>query len=323
MHEPLYRQALRHSWALAWKHKLLWIFGLFAAFLGQMGLMELLSKVGSATTNFGFFPYWLTLPKVAREASEISSFSLSVDAWFWFIWLLVVLLGLGLLLIFVSVVSQGALIKAAANSTKHKNLPDVGVAWQAGTRHFWRLFFINLFKKIIFVLLALLIGWATVSVILEASVLEVGIFLFLFILVMLVGMLVSFLAVYAAAYIVVEEYSFGKAISAAWQLFTNHWLVSFEVGLIVLVLNLVLAAVTVFGFLVFFFPTLLMWFIAALIGNASLWLIGVIVGLILFLLFILLLGSVFTVFVTSVWTYLFMKMHQAGIKSRILHLLGQ
>jgi len=323
MKEPLYRQALSHSWALAWQHKLLWVFGLFAAFLGQMGLMDLLSKVGSAATNFGFFPYWLTLPRVARESAAVSSFTLSYDIWVWFVWLLVVLLGLGLLLIFVSVVSQGALIRAAANSAKHKKLPDVGEAWQAGTKHFWRLFFINLLKKAIFVLLALFVGWATVAVILEASVLEIGIFLLLFILATLVGMVVSFLAVYAAAYVIVEEYSFGKALSAAWHLFTSHWLVSFEVGLVVLVLNVVLAAITVFGFLVFFFPTLLMWFVAALIGSAALWLAGVVVGLVLFLLFILCIGAIFSVFTTSVWTYLFMKMHHEGVKSRILHLLGR
>lgn len=319
MREPLYRQALRQSWQLAWQHKLLWLFGLLAAFLGQMGLMDLFGKIASSVSNFGFFPYWLTLPRAAKQMAG-GGFSLPPDALAWLVWLIVFLAGIGLALVFASVVSQGALIRAAADWSKHQRLPVVSEAWQAGVKHFGRLFFINLIKKAVLVVLALFVGWAAVAVILQAAAWEIGLFLLLFVLAALVGMVVSFLTVYAAAYVVVEEYSLGRAWGAAWRLFTSHWLVSVEVGLIVLLLNLAVAAIVLFGFLVFFFPMLLMWFLAVVIGSSWLWLAGIAVGVLFFTLFIMLTGAVFSVFTISVWTYLFMKMHRPGITSRLLHL---
>src|SRR3989338_5599320 len=107
MRTPLYSQALRESWELAWKHKLLWIFGFFASFLGQMGLIELFAKIGLAGTKFAFFPKWLLLPEFfGLRLFPIQSLALPIDGWMWFIWLLVVFAGFGLLLLFVAVVSQ-------------------------------------------------------------------------------------------------------------------------------------------------------------------------------------------------------------------------
>ena len=50
--EPTYTDAIRAGWHLAWHHKSLWIFGLFAAFLGQMGIVELLCNTVYGATYF-------------------------------------------------------------------------------------------------------------------------------------------------------------------------------------------------------------------------------------------------------------------------------
>jgi len=148
MHEPTYRQALSHSWKLAWHHKLIWIFGLFAAFLGQMGLLELLGSVSmhasssSATLGLGNLT-WIKM----LCAGELRV-SLPITGWVWLVWLLVMFLGFGIFLIFVSVSSQGALIHASAQWAKKDTLPDTDKSWHAGVQHFWPLFFINVFKKV-------------------------------------------------------------------------------------------------------------------------------------------------------------------------------
>ena len=320
MKEPLYRQAFVHSWKLAWQHKFLWVFGLFAAFLGQMGILELLSKVTIASSDYALNPKWLALPKLIKYMlADLSGYSLPVDGWIWMIWLAVIVLGACIVLTFLSVTSQGALVYSAAQSVKDKNLPDSRKSWHVGVKHFWRLFFLNLVKKIVMVLLSVAAGYGALNFVIVESGWGLVLFLLLFLLTILVGMVLSFLVIYAAGYVVVEEYSLGRSIEAAWKLFSSHRLVSLEVGLLVLLSNFALGAILVFAFIVLFFPTLLSWFVAALTANIALYAAGTIVGVILFTLFLVSAGSVFVVFTTTVWTYLFMKMHKVGIKSRILH----
>jgi len=320
MHEPTYRQALSHSWKLAWHHKLIWIFGLFAAFLGQMGLLELLGSVSmhasssSATLGLGNLT-WIKM----LCAGELRV-SLPITGWVWLVWLLVMFLGFGIFLIFVSVSSQGALIHASAQWAKKDTLPDTDKSWHAGVQHFWPLFFINVFKKCFICALGMAVSWGAVNALIgTVTGWDLALFLLLFILAALVGMVLSFLVVYVAGFVVVEKYPLSWAIPAAWKMFIKHWLVSVEVGVIILVLNVLVSAVALIGFIVFLVPTLITWFIASVISNGILWMAGLVIGCSLFVLFIIFLGSVFTVFTTSVWTYLFMKMHRVGIVSKILH----
>jgi len=287
-----------------------------------MGMLELVMKVGLVGSNYAFFPNWILLPEFVGSPFLQDSFTLPIDGWMWFLWLVVVFIGFGLLFIFVSVASQGALVHSTAQFVRKKKLLDIDVAWQAGTKHFWRLFFLNLLKKIALLAFAILMGFATVNVIINASGADFIIFVLLFILVVIVGMILSFLAIYAAGYVVVEEYSLGNAIEAAWKLFLDHWLVSIEVGLIILFLNIVLGVVVLASFFLLFLPTLFLWVIAIQIVSSTLYFIAMMAGLALFLLFIVFAGSVFSVFTTASWTYLFMKMHKHGIGSRVLGWAG-
>ncbi len=324
MKTPLYREALSHSWQLAKEHKILWVFGLFSVFLGQMGILELLSKVGMSAAGRPIHLVWSNWFAFGKElVAGTAQMKLPLDGWLWFISLMVVLVGFGLVFIFVSVVSQGALIKAAAVSVKHKKLPNAGEEWHVGVEHFWRMFFINVIKKVTYCLMALPVGYVAYKLMFTSGVGLSLLFLLVFVLAAFVGMVVSFLAVYAAGYVIVEEYGFWKAWGSAWKLFTSHWLVSFEVGLVILLMNIVLAVVVLFGMMIFFLPTLISWAIVNITGSAFLWLAGLMIGVGLNLLFIMLVASVFSVFVISTWTYLFMKMHKTGIKSRVMHYFGK
>jgi len=53
MHEPTFRQALSRSWQLVAHKKSLWIFGLLAALIGQMGLSDFVGMLYKIT-NEGF-----------------------------------------------------------------------------------------------------------------------------------------------------------------------------------------------------------------------------------------------------------------------------
>ena len=321
MTTPLYRQAFVHAWQLARRQKFLWIFGLFAAFLGQLGIVEILTKMGFATSdvssylaNVGFS----RAPAVAREVGVV----VSGETRLLFLWLLAVLLTLGIGLAFAAVVSQGALIHAAAQSVRGKRAVDVGRAWHASVGHFWRLLAINVIKKGLIIFLAVMVSASAFSVLGAPGIGNNLFFLLTFVVASAVGLILSFLVIYAAGYVVVEEYTLIQAIGAAWKLFTGHWLVSIEVGLLIILSNIIMALATLLGFAVFFFPAVLVWFTAIVTGSQALLAAGFVLAVIFFTAYLLWLGSVFTVFTTSVWTYLFMKMHKHGIPSRIVHWLS-
>lgn len=322
MREPLYRQALKNSWHLTWDHKILWVFGLLAVFCGQMGLVEILTKLGLAANNFSYYPNWLFLPGIIKNLPLLAvKFGLPLEMDIWLACLLLIFLGIGLFLVFAAVVAQGGLIKVAADFSKRGSFPSVGRAWNRGVKCFWPLLLLNIIKKLILTALILAVGYVAVNALSGATAGAVILFLVLFILTSVVGMAAAFLLIYAAAYIVVEDYHFVRAAEAAWQLFIKHWLVSVEVGLIILALNVVVAMLAVLGFFVFFLPTLITWFIAVLTLNSALWWAGFLVGILFSTLLMIFLGALLTVYTTSVWTYLFMKMHHEGISSRILRWL--
>ncbi|MFH1946540.1 MAG: hypothetical protein ABIJ23_00050 [Candidatus Magasanikbacteria bacterium] len=324
MKTPLYQQAIVHSWKLAWEHKILWVFGLFAVFLGQMGILDLLGKVVMSASNsplhIALSEWFLVLKNVIFE---FKSLSLSLDIWIWFFSLGVVILGFGLFLVFVSVISQGALIKAAAVSVKHKKLPNAGEEWHVGVNHFWPLFFVNLGKKIVFCILSLFVSWLAFLTVINFNLLWGLLFLFGFILATLIGMIASFLSIYVAGYIVVEKFNFEKACVSAWKLFLGHWLVSMEVGLIVLLLNLLVGLIVFIFVMILVIPTLASGLLVAASYNPVLWFVSLLFRVGVPVLLIMVVGSIFTVFNTSVWTCLFMAMHKVGLKSRILHWLGK
>jgi hypothetical protein len=319
MKKPIYREALAHGWRLAWKHSWLWPLGLFAALLGQMGMVDIIMKAVSGVSASPALPGWTALPEYIRVSFFEFRAALPVEGWSWLILLLVILLLFTVVFVFVSIVSQAAIVDIAALATKRKKFPDVSEAWHRGVEHFWPLFFVNLIKKLCIGGTGLLIFLAARGLVADPTAGGALLFVFLFLLALVFGIALSFLLVYAVGYIVVEKYGFFEAIAGAWKLFIEHPLVSLEVGIIILFFNIVLAIAMLFGLIILFVPAFILWFVTLLSGSAAPFVAGFFIGILMSLFFIMFLGAVFAIFTTSTWTYLFMKMHKVGIKSRILH----
>lgn len=320
MKTPLYKEALAHSWRLARSHKELWIFGLFAAVLGQMGVVELLSKVTFSSKRFAEFDSFIPGLDIIPTLYALKAAPWNAELGVMFIWLLVILLGFVIFAVFIAVTSQGAIIHAASKSMgRSKQLPSSSKAWHAGVTHFWRLLSLNVFKKVVLWGLAFLVAVSTFNAIASGGFWDITAFIALFILSMVIGLIVSFLVVYAAGYVVVEEYSFWEAVKASWHLFTSHWLVSIEAGFILLFYNVLLVLVVLAGLFVLMLHSLLLIAVTVSTGVLSLFSIGLFIEFVVFMLFVFLVASVFTVFSTSTWTYLFMKMHKHGMMSHLVH----
>jgi hypothetical protein len=319
MHEPTYREALTAAWHITWRHKFLWIFGIFAAFVGQFGLLDVITKMGFTGTDYAYFPLW-AYGIEQFPLSALFSGSLGFNTWLLLIWIGVLLLGFGILFFLVSVASHGSLVHATAQFSRHpKKHIDIDTAWHAGITHFWKLSVIIIFKMIALFLLSVGVGYAIINAVQFGNTWDVVLFLVLFILSLVVGMGISFVAIYAAGYVVMEEYSSVEAILAAWTLFKEHWLVSIEIGITVLVINVVISIIAIASVYILLFPTLLLWLAASgAVFSEVLLDIGTFLAIGMFIVFIATLGSILTVFSTTLWMYLFEHMHRQGIRSNIL-----
>lgn len=323
MKHILYRDALSHGFHFAWKHKSLWLFGLFAAFLGQIGLMPLLSAIGltgsgyGGTTTVSYLGMFLgSIP--FSDFTTLSSSIVAGTLWIGIMFFVVVLVFLAL-----AVVSQGALIHAASKSLKLvRTQPQATKSWHVGATHFWKLFGLQLLKKGVLLLCGAAVYFTTMYAVGTNSASWTLTSSVVFVLASIIGFILSFLLTYAACYVVVEEMSIGEAVEHAWQMVSTHWLVSIEVGVLLLASNFLLGLFAVFSFLVFFTPAFILLLISLIIGTKVLATLAAIVSLALFILFIVWIGSVFTVFSTTTWTYLFMKMHAHGVHSKILYWAG-
>lgn len=319
MKDSLYRRSLAHAWQLTWRHKFLWVFGLFAAPLGQMGLFEFFKRVDMFTIDPSQVPLEASaFPFKPIAAAVFGSLTIGSGQGVWLIWLAILLFGLFAGLVFVAVASQGALIHTTAQSLLRKKEPNTDIAWHAGTAHAGRLFFILLFRAFTFGVLGLAFAWGVYAATINPNASDLIVYLLLAIGTVGVGMIVSFLAAYAAGYVVVEEFGVFRSIAEAWKLFISHWLVSFEIGALLLGVSLVGMFLSFFSLLMFFFPAVLVWLIAMATGNLALFVSASLLATVLSTMVIMMLSSWLTVFSTATWTHLFMHMHRRGVASRIV-----
>lgn len=321
MSMPLYGQALRHSWRLVWRNKSLWLFGLFAAFLGQMGTLQFLIHATKSGSTFALYPNWLAAPKLIVGLWQAHFWTYFGQFWPWLFFFGFLFLAFFILFLFVSISSQGALIQATCQSTGLLGLRrpvSLKKSWEAGTNHFWRLLLINLTRFTVILLLVSAIGYGALNTLIDGGALDFFLFIFIFILAGVLGMGVSFWSVYAAGYVVVEEYPLLKAWRQAVRLLIDHWLVTLEIGLITVVLNIVLFLLMLLSVGIFWFPMAFLFWLFGALFTVVVYKAGLFFLFLFSAVFFAFAGALFTVFTTSLWTFLFMKMHKKGVISSIL-----
>ena len=314
-------QATKNAWEFIKKEKVLMVFGIFAAFLGQFGIVDFLGRLGLITGNTEHYFRNITLIGVQLGEFMIHMTS-SLESKMLADFLLMLFLGLFSVFIFIAVVCQGAIIYSAKQSIQKKSI-NISKAWYAGTENFWRLFFINFFKKISLTLIFMVVSLSAYAAFFIPSLENNLFFLGIFLLASFAGLALSFVAVYASIYVIAGKYTISEAFDAACVLFRDHLVVSFEIGILILVFNLFFGVFAVLGFMLFVLPAILIWFAVILIVGSKIALAaGFIASFMVFTMYLILLGAIFTVFTTYIWTYVFMKMNKVGIKSRIVHYLS-
>lgn len=311
MKEPTYRQALRQTWNLVWRHKILWILGLFSILLGQFGFSNFVGQFWSLSADGSYQGIEFLLLSFAIRASG------SVWTVVGLVWLAGILLALSVFIVFLATASQGALISYAAEWFKNNRFSSISKSWQKGLANFWSLLGINIIRKILLVLSLLSLACVFRCFFILDNFWINLLFAGALVLLVFISLFISVIAVYASCYVVVDGKGIWLAIKKGWSLFAKHILVSLEVGILLLLLNFVLLAAILAASYAAFLPAVLVWLTAGFASSISLANAGLALGLILWLIFVVLLAGVFNAYTTSAWVYLFTKMHKEGIVSRL------
>jgi hypothetical protein len=319
MKKKLYFEAISQGWKISWRHKALWTYGLLAAFLGQMGIAELVGHLSNVSTgNFSSLSGFYYLDYFLKLFAGLWQ-GLTVANGVWLFLVALFLTAIAAAFFFVIIVAQGALVKSASLLYKKDKKLDFHATWHVGVKHFWSLAMVQFLRKTILLSLILATGAGALNAIYGHGALDNLFFVIIFVCVSVLGAVLSFLSIYTIGYIVVEEYHIFEAMKEAWKLFVEHWLVSLEIGAIMLLINLGLIVAGIVSALLLFSPAALLWAISMWTGKYILFSVGIVFSSVLTLLAAALLASVFTVFMNSVWIFLFMKMHSVGVSSKIIH----
>lgn len=320
MKEPTYQQALSAAWQVVWHHKALWILGLLAACLGQFGLGDFFGRLWflyNHGTVAGFYSEYSTSYGLAWSG-DVSW--VNVVGLVWLVGLVLVIL---IAVIFLTVTAQGALIAYSTAWFKNKSYTSVAKAWDKSVKHFWSMLWIVFVYKFLFILLlastVLLLkfsdkaGVAWVNFLLGITI---GAILFFY-------LVFSIIYIYALGYVVVENNKAKAAAQKAWQLLSRHILVSLEVGVILMFLNLILFIAIVSSILLALLPAVVIWIAAGILKLTSLAAFGFFLAGSVWILLVVLMAAVFNAFNTSTWMYMFTKMHKQGVVSRVAHYFGR
>ena len=319
-----YRSIIRQSFITAWQHKYLWFFGLFATLLASNFEIELLNRF----TSQGSTPYdwqrwsqsgilslrtWGNLLELAK--TNTGSF-ISI------IILIVVLLILALLLLWLSVVSQAALVsninKAALSVNKRQSRHDTAVGFQEGRRYFWPVLWLNILVRVI------VYGLAAASIV-PVMVWSSGqgiifglVYLVVFVVFLGVALALALIAKYAIAAITLKDQSFKEAVISSWHLFWNNWLVSLEMAFILFAISLLATFAIIIVVMIVAIPLVFLYLITLAIGSYVLYIAALAVGVIISLGIVIIGGSIMTVVQTTAWVTFYNQLsNRKGVQSKI------
>lgn len=317
MHKSIFREALLRAWRLVYKNTSLWLLGLLSVlFAGSFGMGNFISQLMVTMGTGGNAGWLLYAPRPHLGVSTLS-------AAFWLIWLIGVLCVIAIAVIYISVSAKSALLIAVADYYKNEAMPKLSKIWNNGLKFFWKIFTIEVIRKVILCVIVVAFGIIWIELPYYQSFWNKIINIAMLSFSVILGWVVCAVTVFASGYTVIDGKPLGSAFKKAWKLFHDHLLVSLEISAILtivdLILILVFAAIVSFSFL----PSLFVWLLAGAFGSTALAIFGMIFGFVIFIIALVILGAVYNTYYTSVWMYLFMKMHHEGIMSRLFHHVGK
>ena len=323
MSEPLYRPILKKSISLAWKNKVLWIFGFFAAFLGGSSQYDVLINQFSQIRNsqFGFEQNFFaslgsvlqsnlvqTLVNIAKDTPSGSYIAIAVIlvAVVFFIWL--------------TIISQASLLHSYTQ-TEEKGSFRLAESIKKANKNFWQLLFIIISTRTLAFLIFALAGIPLLLLIYQI-VNSTAIFTFgLFVIGSPLFIIFSIIAKFAFMYKTHDDLSWTQSLISAIKLFGGHWLISIEIAFILFVVNIIAGLGIFILFLILLVPFVLLGTALAQTTFAAAIPILAVFGLAFLVLLGIILGSAVSAYHQCSWALLFLKIRTKKRTAKIIRTL--
>lgn len=300
--KPMYAVVLRDAWRFTWHHPMLWLLGFFALFIGHTGVFEIIGFVanelnGQSMSAFSSGPVGSVVIPTIFGSQMLGLGGVGM--------LLVIRILIAIIIVVAAVASSAALIHAARKHHE-RELETLSESWHHGIRHFWPVLFLNIFKK----------AWVFGTVWLlriplghllreDATGWHTALFVTEFVVAIILALAVSFTVNYASMYIILEEEHLGRAVADGWATLRKHWLISFELGALLLLAQAVVGVLTIYSFYFVFGSFAGLSMVASMLNAPGLVATGFLVHVFMWFAFVSWVGAVFTTFAISSWTILY------------------
>lgn len=309
---PLYRQVIHEAWRLSITHKHLWLFGFFATFIGFGGASEILLgaydritdavplATGVAQSPLTLLPGFTTLHAMATGLSPTSAI-LSI--------VLFVIMAVLLLAAFAYIIalSIGALVYSI-RKVERGGEPAFSEAVKEGNKAVGRVLIINVGAKIAVWLSFTLTGLTLIGLLSNKNFFTIFFFLCSFVLFTILALALSLVSAYATNSTVIEKMPVIPSLADGLRILKKNWLISLEMAIILLVINVGIAVLALFSALIVSVPLVFMFFVAALVKSAALMTAVMSITMIVLLAILFVAMSFLTTFQASAWTLLWIRL---------------
>lgn len=316
----LYTNVFKQALKTTFKNKYLWVFGFFATLFGGSVELDLFNGIMTRTNTFWQASKFTSAGIFGSEFFQNLKFSaLNSDLLmvvFFFLCLVVAV-------VIVSVVSQVGIINNTASYVEKNERTNLKIGIKAGMNHFWPIVVLNLITKIIVFLLLALAFLPLVRTFSGSTTWSDILFIVLFLIVVLVVIVLAFVVKYASGFIVVYGQRFREAVVNAWLLFKQNWLVSAEMGFMLLFVSAfgsfaILLLIAVVAIPLALLTSFTMAFLSVESFVYMYW-FRFLISLLIFVVG----GALLTTFNIGAWTILFLRLNKGVGESKIMRIVSR
>ncbi len=317
--ESLYRSILKSAWKITKKYKFLWIFGVFALWLGNGGEMQIFFK----TLNFVEESTAIGIPQTIGNNllflnffNGLSFSAILIGIIFTLIFFIFLLLGVWLV-----VTSQTAIIKTTHAISEKKEVSFSSV-FKSSTPYFLPVLGLNLISKVLVAFLVFVLLLPILLIVVgSGSKFALLLSILIWVIFLPFAAIISFIIKYAINFLLIKKEKFSDSISKAWILFKANWLVSIEMALALLIINFLVGLIMVYVTVALVGPYYKIDLLTIMAFKNQAF--GLVFFKILPLVIIyVLLGALMAVFQTVSWTLLFEKLVAGKAYSKLIRLVS-
>jgi hypothetical protein len=319
----IYRHILRQAWQITWLNRWLWLFGLFAAVLGNGGVFNILinnitsvQNQGALITDLNSLFTQGSIGALGATFVEVLS-NLNLASFL----VLLLILVLGLFILWLAIVTQGGLISGSFRLHKDQ-ATSFKESWQRGMGKFWPVLWLNVSTRVVTYVLLIILGLpffflyvATQNLVWQWFLLVVSFMVFV-----PVAIIIALLVQYAVMFVVVKNSEFKMAVKESWDLFKQNWIVSIEMALVLFIVNIAAGLGLLIGALFILLPFLILGFLGVYFTINALFVLAFILGGLVLAVAVFTFGAVLATFQTTTWVILFTRLTEGTIMPKILRL---